>query len=206
MKTKTNEGEGYLRRLACRTALTELKRQAAFGVAVSTIVIALGAWNYFFVLGANDAFWIAWIVSGVTGLLAARVFPSAWMVPERTASRMFQKAGSVLFALLLTALYFSIVTPVGLAMRLICGPGHARWSNTAPPIDTGWVPKHLEEASTTTRVSARSLIGSFLFVLGYFHARRQYVLFPFLVIVLSFGLLLFFVKSSALAPFIYTLF
>jgi hypothetical protein len=195
----------YLDRLAARTALFTLKRQIAFGLAVSTILLVVGAWKYLVVVGANDALWLFLFGIGAGGLLLARTLPTAWSLPERAASRLFQTVGSWLFATALTILYFAIVTPVGLAMRRSRGPGVSRWTRAAPASRSTWEVKQ-SPAGSSVRQSSRSLLESFLFVLQYFHSRRQYVLLPFLVIVLAFGLLLFFVKSSALAPFIYTLF
>ena len=54
--------------------------------------------------------------------------------------------------------------------------------------------------------TAAALARRFLGVLQFFAARGHYVYLPTLVILMSLGLVLFFVKSSALAPFLYTLF
>ena len=51
-----------------------------------------------------------------------------------------------------------------------------------------------------------SLTRRFLTVLQFFARRGHYIFLPTLVVLLALGLVLFFVKSSVLAPFIYTLF
>jgi hypothetical protein len=199
------ETQGFLERHRARTLLSEMKRHAAFGVAISTVAIGVGAWRYFFVVGANDTFWLGCMIAGVAGMLVARVFPAAWSLPEKYASRLLQKAGSLLFLLLLSMLYFAVVTPVGMAMRRRLGGAPARWSGRPPEVGTVWVPKG-RGAARAQPAARRSLFRNAMDVMSYFHSNGHYVLMPFIVIVLSLGLLLFFVKSSALAPFIYTLF
>ena len=52
----------------------------------------------------------------------------------------------------------------------------------------------------------RGLSSQIFVVVGYFIRNGHFVLVPVVVFLLLAGLVLFFVKSSALAPFIYTLF
>lgn len=200
-----NRTASYLDRLAARRSLSSLKRHAAFGIAVSTAAVAIAGWHYLFVVGANDTVWATVLVAGGLGISIARALPCVWTVPERIVSSIFQRLGSWLFSVVLTFLYFVLVTPVGLALRQRRREVLQYWKERPTAAQSMWRPKDTS-AERYIRKAGRSTFGSLFSVLQYFHAGRHYILLPFLIVVLALGLVLFFVKSSALAPFIYTVF
>ena len=195
----------YRDRLAARTALAELKRHAGFGMAISSILIAGSAWKYYFVVGVNDTLWFVLLILGLVGLVAARVVPSIWTVPERALATAMQHIGHWLFAIVLALLYFALVTPLGIVARRSSRESFVQWHRDHLSKRASWTPKEIT-ADGGVRHRRRSLLRSLAVVLLHFHRRRLYFVLPFLAIVLALGLALFFVKGSALAPFIYTLF
>ena len=70
----------------------------------------------------------------------------------------------------------------------------------------GWHPKEVAFEVQVGRRGKPSLARRFLTVLQFFARRGHYIFLPTLIVLLALGVVLFFVKSSALAPFIYTLF
>ena len=197
--------ETYHDRLAARTALAELKRHAGFGIAISSILIAWSAWKYYFVVGVNDTLWLAFLILGLAGLVAARAIPSIWTLPERALATVMQHIGHWLFAFVLTFLYFALVTPLGIVARISTKESFVEWHPDQSTRRASWTHKEIT-ADGGVRHRRRSLMRSLAAVLLHFHRRRLYFVLPFLAIVLALGLALFFVKGSALAPFIYTLF
>jgi len=195
----------YRDRLAARTALAELKRHAGFGMAISSILIAGSAWKYYFVVGVNDTLWFVLLILGLVGLVAARVVPSIWTVPERALATAMQHIGHWLFAIVLAFLYVALVTPLGILARINTRESFVEWHRDALPGRATWTPKEIT-ADGGVRHKRRSLMRSLVAVLLHFQRRKLYFLLPFLAVVLALGLALFFVKGSALAPFIYTLF
>lgn len=197
--------ESYRDRLAARRAIADLKRHAGFGLAISSLLIGWSAWKYYFVVGANDALWLALLIGGVAGLVTARAIPSIWALPERALAAAMQRIGRWLFTLALAFLYFALVTPLGFIARLRTDESFVEWHDAAIPGRASWSPKEIT-ADSGVRHKRRSLLQSLMAVLLHFQRRRLYFVLPFLAIVLALGLALFFVKGSALAPFIYTLF
>lgn len=196
---------GYLARLAQRRALAQLKRQAAFGIAFSSVLIAIGLWRYFLVIGSNSVIWAGVVGVGLAGLLVACVAPSLWHQPERFVALVVQKLGRVLFAALLVFLYLSLVTPLRLFAQHGSRERFLSWKPGAERPLPSWSAK-LSSADTGQRRHKRSVLAAMVGVLQHFHRRRLYWMLPFLAIALALGVALFFVKGSALAPFIYTLF
>jgi hypothetical protein len=200
-------GYDYLRRRKARVAFAVLKREIVFGMAISTLLLAIGAWRHFAVIGASDPLWAAVAALGGLGLLVAVVFPAAWSGPEWAVSYLVGKLGGWLFAALLTLVYGLLISPIGWALRTLRGshPIYA-WKGAAPEVMEGWRPKDvLAEANTGIRPRA-NLARRFFGVLRFFALRGHYLILPVLVMLMGLGMALFFVKSSALAPFIYTLF
>jgi hypothetical protein len=197
--------ETYRDRLAARRAVTDLKRHAGFGMAISSILIGWSAWKYYFVVGANDSLWFALLILGLAGLVAARAIPSIWTLPERALAAVMQHIGHWLFAIVLSFLYFALVTPLGIAARTSTKESFMEWHRDHLSTRPSWTPKEIT-AEGGVRHKHRSLMRSLAVVLLHFHRRKLYFVLPFLAIVLALGLALFFVKGSALAPFIYTLF
>lgn len=197
--------ETYRDRLAARTAVAELKRHAGFGMAISSILIGWSAWKYYFAVGVNDTLWLALLILGLVGLVAARALPSIWTLPERAFATAMQHVGNWLFAIVLAFLYFALVTPLGILARMSTRESFVEWHHDHLPRRANWTPKEIT-ADGIVRHKRRSLFRSLAAVLLHFHRRKLYFVLPFLAIVLALGLALFFVKGSALAPFIYTLF
>jgi hypothetical protein len=197
----------YLERRESRLAFHALKREIIFGMVISTMLLGIGAWRYYVVIDATDALWGPIAVLGALGLLLAVVFPSFWRGPEKALSFVLRKVGGVLFTVLLTVIYAGLVSPVGWALRRIKGadPIYA-WEGASPAGMEGWHPKEVLFEANVGRRGKPSLARRFVNVLQFFVRRGHFVFLPTLVILLALGMVLFFVKSSALAPFIYTLF
>lgn len=197
----------YLARRQARIAYGALKHQIVFGLVISGMMLTIGLWRYFFVIGALDPLWmlVAWL--GAAGLALTLVFPSAWQGPQDVLNRLVRVLGGALFAALLLLVYAVLVTPFGWLLRLLKGDAPIyRWRDRPIERMEGWHPK---EVIFESQLGARGRTGvgrRFFKVIGFFAERGHYLLLPALIILISIGLVLFFVKSSALAPLIYTLF
>ena len=198
----------YMERRAARLAFHALKTEVAFGMVISSLLLGVGSWRYFVVIGANDGLAASAAVLGAVGWLLTLVIPSVWSLPEKALGVLVRGFGGALFALLLTLVYGALMVPVGVLLRTFRGSGPILTWDRAPPAGglEGWRPKEVACEVQVSRRGKPSLAMRFLAVLQFFVRRGHYVFLPALVIVLALGLVLFFVKSSALAPFIYTLF
>ncbi len=69
----------YLARREARLAVEELKREIIFGFVISTILLVIGTWRYFLVVGASDLVSLGLAAAGALGILLTLILPSAWM-------------------------------------------------------------------------------------------------------------------------------
>lgn len=198
----------YLARRSERLAFEDLKKMTIFGIAISTMFAVIGGWNYFFVIKANDLLFGTMAVAGVLGWIVTLVLPSLWTMPERALGFLMRKVGGAVFAVLLTIVYGVLFVPVGMALRKFSGSGPIATWDAAPPAAglEGWQPKEVVFEAQIGRVGKANLLRQFVGVVQFFVRRGLYIFLPTLIALLAAGLALFFVKSSALAPFIYTLF
>jgi hypothetical protein len=197
----------YLKRREARLAFDELKREIIFGMVISTMMLSVGAWRYFIVIGANDILWGGIAALGALGLVAALVFPVLWKGPEGVLSAVMRRLGGVLLGALLALVYVLLIAPVGWLVRKMKGldPIYT-WDETVPAGMEGWHRKEVLFETNIGHTGKPNLLRRLLGVLRFFVGRGHYVFLPALVILIALGMVLFFVQSSALAPFIYTLF
>lgn len=197
----------YLRQRAARLAYERLKREIVFALVLSTMALTIGAWRYFIVVGADERIALALVVFGIVGLVLALILPCAWIPLERALSWLMGKIGGALFGLVLSVVYFTLITPVGWFLRRHQGSGPIHsWLGEAPGRLPGWIGKEVAFDAPLAGSGTPSLWRRWAGVLRFFAERGHYVFLPALVVLIALGLALFFVKSSALAPLIYTLF
>ena len=118
--------------------------------------------------------------------------------------------GQVVMTVVLTVIYVAWFWPAGTIQRWRNGthPFHT-WTHQPPQTAAGWEPLHLDNdapTTQTTRTSRRSLITQLFGVVGFFARRGHWAMMPILILMLIIGLVLFFISSTALAPFVYTIF
>ena len=197
---------GYLAALARRREAAAIRRQIGYGLVVGWILSLVC--GFFFCCLASRAAWV-WgglMVVGWMHLLLAVVLPQALAWPERAWSTLAQWQGKLIMALLLTVVYFTLLWPARKLRR--SEPSFVRWRDRLPQLPSAWQPLDLLEleSGAISRDRQRSLPLLLAAVIGFFFRRGHYVLLPILILLLVLGLALFFVQSSAIAPFIYTLF
>jgi hypothetical protein len=202
---------GYLARHTDRVALARLKRQVVFGMVASSLLLGIGIWRGIVVVESDEALWATlWSASaglGQAGLVAALVLPSLWAKPEKAVTGIVHFLGGMAFAAVLALVYLLLVVPVGLALRRGRGTRPIYlWNRNVPAQMEGWSAKEVVFEIDEGEPGKSGLFKRFRRVLQFFVSRGHLLFLPMLVIVIALGMALFFVKSSALAPFIYTLF
>ena len=197
----------YLARRQARLAVDVLKRQIIFGFVVSGIALVIGSWRYYIVVGANDGVALALAIAGALGFLLTLAFASAWELPETWLGLAVRTLGGALFAVLLALVYALLIVPVGWLFRRLKGvdPVYS-WVRNPPEDMQGWHPKQALYEVNVGRAGKLSAPKRFLDILTFFARQGHYLFLPTLVVLIALGMVLFFVKTSALAPFIYTLF
>lgn len=199
----------FLARRRWREESRELTQQLALGYGAGFILLALGAYKYFMGIGAADGLWAAAMVAGLLCILATLVAPALIKGPEAGLRRFGNLVGHALMNIVLATIYLAVIWPVGAALRARKGADPIyEWDRTPPAGMEGWHAKRLPHdlqgqpgasAGTVRRVG---MVG----VLSFFARRGQLIFVPVLLVLVSLGIVLFFIQTSALAPFIYTLF
>lgn len=203
----TERREGFLARQRAREASRELTQHLVLGYGIGLILLGFGAYKHFLDPAATSRAWALVAAAGGLAMVVTLVLPSAWGGLEGVIRGFGNWVGHRLMGAVLAAAYFGVVWPVGAVLRARRGTHPIyEWQDGVRPAMQGWhdkglpydLPRHGEG-----RGSGR--IGLFKVVL--FFARRGYLVFvPLVVILASLGIALFFLQTSALAPFIYTLF
>ncbi len=199
----------YLGRLRERTAFLALKRQIVLGLVGGWLLVLVGGFRHLYVAPAREATSFALLGAGAALFAAGLAWPQGLAVVERGIRAATGWIGKGILLAFLSLTYFLVITPVGVVWRGLRGtaPFYA-WTGEAPAVAQGWVPKSVvdDRRSASSEAAMRPLSSQLFVVIGYFLRNGHFVLVPVVVFLLLAGLVLFFVKSSALAPFIYTLF
>ncbi len=197
---------GYLGRLRRREALRRQKAQAVFGVAGGSLLLLGFGFRALYVPEASVG--PSWAVSALGGalLLAGLVRPGALDGPLALLEKVGNRVGGLLLSALLAAIYFLVITPVGVLHRAIRGTDpFYRWDETAPAGGIeGWTEK--PAAETEPEEGSRWQWTAPLRLVVLVVRRGNYILLPVLVVLVAIGMAMFFVHSTGMAPLIYTLF
>ena len=149
-----------------------------------------------YVLLGLTAFGLYMIISGV-------ILPQSLEWCYKPFSIVGNKIGELIFDILLLIVYFVFVLPVGIFMRR---KNHdylyLEWDGKYPFAEregfTSWKSSGMTSRNGMLSTSAR--------IIEVFMMNGKYILIPAVMILIALGIILFFVSSSVMAPFIYTLF
>ena len=201
----------YLRRLSERRETEEIRQLTSFGLTIGWLFTLLGGFCWFCVISQIDWCWQSMMLGGLVLLFFGTLLPQALYWPHRVWMSLAHLQGRLVMTILLTAFYFTLITPLGWWERRRHRGSHPfySWNDLPPRIVSGWedlsTTAPLESPTSFRRQKSRSLISLFVETLAFFARRGHYLLLPVLVLLLILGLILFFVQTSALAPFIYTI-
>lgn len=197
---------GYLRDLALRREALAIRRQIVYGLAMGWVLMLVPGFVYFCVPSHVDRLWSALMAVGAIHLAAAVILPQALYWPERVWSKIARWQGWLVMTVLLSIIYFVLIWPVGMFSRRRTR-GFISWETHPSDLESAWQPMELIESDAdSTTDGYRSLPLLLASVIGFFFRRGDYLLVLIVILLVVLGLVLYFVQSSALAPFIYTLF
>ena len=187
-----------------------LTQLLVLGYGIGLVALAVGMYRYFIVSGGRSIQWSALAWLGAAVMLVTLVAPFAWQRPEELLRRIGNWLGHRMMIALLVPVYFLLFWPVGALLRAWKGSQPLyEWDGSAAPDMEGWRSKEFPPDVSTAHARSRDTRKrrtSYFGVLAYFARRGHLLLIPVLVVIVSLGIALFFLQTSALAPFIYTLF
>ncbi|MBA3994676.1 MAG: hypothetical protein C0469_14255 [Cyanobacteria bacterium DS2.3.42] len=195
---------GYMKRLNLRKERAALKNNVIFGLTFGWVFTLMGAFKTWILLEGGVAPLL--FAVGLAFLGTTLIAPGLMVYPHRVMKAIATFVGTNLFKAVLTVIYFVTILPAGLVYQKKNNhePFYS-WSDKPPAIE-GWTDK--EASDENGKTSQYSMPGWLqpLSVVIYFARHSQLLFLPCLIILLMLGLVGVFVQSSALAPFIYTLF
>jgi hypothetical protein len=197
----------YMHRLALRREAAEIRQQTAYGLVMGWILVLVAGFVFFCVSSRVDWLWRLLMIVGGLHLVSAVTLPQVLAWPERAWISIARWQGWLVMALLLTVAYFALIWPASYFVRRRTR-GFVSWDNQPTKAATAWQAIDLAEADKSPAAGGhyRSLPLLLVSVIAFFFRRGNYVLVPIVILLLLLGVVLYFVQSSALAPFIYTLF
>lgn len=196
--------DDYLSRVRAAERRMSLKRQIAFGLAVSFVCILVGGYHHYLREGAH-ALWTVMTYAGYSLFVVVLVIPRILELPERLFHTIGNAAATLLLRVVLAVLYVVLFIPIRVLLRNRGRYQVTTW-DTPPAAGSTWEAKGGIARAVAADNRRRSLLRLPLEVVLYFHQQRQFILVPVVIILVVCGLVLFFIQTSALAPFIYTLF
>lgn len=200
---------GFLERKRLREASRELSQLLVLGYGIGTGLMGLGAYKYYLDIEAFDPLWVGIMWLGFLSLCVTMIAPYFWRLPEQLLRRLGNRVGRGLINILLILIYYILIWPVGMFLRRIRGAHPIyTWSNQPVGDMQGWQDKALPYDVNDPKVYAtnpRRKV-SMLSVILFFIRGGHFLFIPVLIMIVSLGIALFFLQTSALAPFIYTLF
>ena len=205
-KAGESPGAAFLRRREERRVEHEIKSRTVLGLVLGGMLLFVS----FSKLYLSLTNWP--ILFGCLGVLGLLLLATTLIVPqmlgpiEATLRLVGAKIGEWVLLAALAVVYLTVMTPIGFLIRTLRGTAPIyQWSTSARHDGDGWT---IKSVSTVVRGGA-GMAGSrtgVVSVISFFVKRGKILLLPAVVTLIAFGLAFYFVKTSVLAPFIYTLF
>lgn len=197
---------GYLQALALRREATAIRRHIVYGLVMGWVLTLVAGFVFLCVPSRFDWLWCSLMLAGLLHLAAAVIVPQALVWPEKAWMIVARWQGWLIMTVLLTGVYFVLIWPASLFFPRRRTRGFVVWDSHAPKTSTWWEPIELLDADGDSGDRYRSLPLLLAGIVGFFFRRGNYLLVLIVVLLVLLGLILYFVESSALAPFIYTFF
>jgi hypothetical protein len=199
-------GAAFLRRRNERLIEHEIKRRTVLGFVLGGALLIISFAKLYLTPTNLPELFMCLGGVGLVLLIITLIIPQLLFPIDASLRLVGGKVGELMLSAILGAVYLAIITPIGLLIRSLGGASPIYQWSTSPPHDgEGWSVK-----SVSTLVRGRPGIGGsrtgVISVIAMFVKRGKVLLLPAVVTLIAFGLAFYFVKTSVLAPFIYTLF
>ena len=207
----TNKSIGnFLARRQSRQNSRELTQMLVLGIGISFIAMGVGLYKYFFTPNSFDSFWLGVSWFGLIALIVTLIFPFCWQVLEKILRKIGNVIGHILLTAILSIIYFLVIWPVGAIMRAKNGTDPIyTWLDKKPDNMKGWIlkqlPNDIANISERSHSSGKHRTGLYSTV-RFFVKSGNYFIIPVFLLLATIGIILFFLQTSVIAPFIYTLF
>lgn len=181
----------------------EMKDDAVFGLLGGIIMVALGSLRWLISVSWISCIWLFIALTGGLLFLTGLIAPCLLRKIYRVFSIVGNKIGEIIFWTLLIIVYCLFIIPVGILMKKKREEYfYAEWENEY----TGKEKSGFIVWSGKEKSDRNGMLGTVWGLMEYVIGNGKSFLLPVIVVLIVLGIILFFVSSSVLAPFIYTLF
>lgn len=190
--------DNYINLKKEKETLKATKDNYFFGICFGSILILISFCKLIFSINTTkyDIFYILLMVFGALIIITAIIYPNLLSILKKFLSKIFNFIGTIIFDIILTIIYFLLVCPFGIFIK-------KKQENNSISNSTFVDYKY---DSSIININKHSFIYQISKLFKFFFNEKYIMLIPVLIILIIIAVLLIFVQSSAIAPFIYTIF
>ena len=190
-----------------RLAADALGRQRFMGGTICVMLWLVSLFQFYLVTGHAawlDLVWHSGIWLAVSLFILVMWRPTIIAPIEKVMKAVGHFVGGLLMKIVLTVLYFLVVTPLGLMMQRFQRKSVFLSWDTTPEVQTLWEAK---KNTADKKADKQVPVYFFPFYLVYVMAQNKaYFVIPLIINLLLIAMLVFFVQTPVVAPFVYTVF
>lgn len=168
-----------------------------FGLCFGFFVLLLNLYLFLStpVLKIQNLIHIIFMFLGCIFILLATIYPNSLDLVHKIFKKVLSFIGSIIFKIILFVIYFIFVVPVGLIIK-------SKERKNLKIMDTNFVDYKTENNFENKKNGFYNIFQIFRI----FNNERYALMLPLIIVLIIIGILLIFVQSSVVTPFIYTLF
>jgi len=193
----------YFKRRKARLKNEMIRANVIFGQTLGWVFTLLGAYHYFIQL---NRYALSWLIVGNFLLLLGFGTPEILELPRRVLERIGSFVSGIIFKAVLLLLYILVVSPLGILMQKVKGKAPFYSWNEACGNFEGWTRKVSTDEGAIISSGKKTTQNYIFQMLNYFRKNGDILILPCLFVGLAWGLMVFFVQTTPLAPMIYALF
>lgn len=138
---------------------------------------------------------ISLMALGILFILLATIYPNTLNLIHKLFNLIANFIGNIIFKIILTIIYLILVIPIGLIIKV-------RSKNKILNVNTNFTNYN----NSDTKLNNNKGIFNILRIFKLFSNEHYALMLPLIIVLITIGILLTFVQSSVIAPFIYTFF
>lgn len=135
------------------------------------------------------------MILGIIFILLATIYPNSLNTIHKLFSLITNFIGNIIFKIILTILYFILVIPIGLIIKF-------KEKKKEKDLRSNFFDYKNDNLKANNK---KGILNIFL-IFKLFSNEHYILMLPLIILLIIIGVLLIFVQSSVIAPFIYTLF
>ncbi len=196
----------YITRIELNRRAKEIDRTAIVGLLLSTVLTLYCGVHAIFALIPNATLYYLGAILGSVSFISFLLCPGIFIPVVDKALQIPKRVAGFILSVILSGVYFSVVTPIGWFARKSEDNPFTKWTDDEDLSNWHVKSKDEQKANYTPTPLPWISFSRFFGPLAFFVRHRIWFTFPALFILLLLGLLFFFIENSVVAPLIYPVF